>query len=52
MTGPPPKIWRMIALDSNHDPIYGPRETKAEAEKRKRETVDGRFIISAKVTRK
>lgn len=51
MTQPQP-IWRMIALDSNHDPIYGPRETREEAEKRKRDVVDGRFIISAKVTRK
>lgn len=45
-------IWRMIAIDSNHDPIYGPRETKAEAEQRKKDVVDGRFIISAKVTSK
>lgn len=50
MPSAPPRIWRMIALDSNHDPIYGPRETRAEAEQRKKDTVDGRFIISAKVT--
>ncbi len=46
------RIWRMIALDSNHDPIYGPWETRAEAEQRKADTVDGRFILSAKVTLK
>lgn len=42
----------MIALDSNGDPIYGPLETKQEAEKRKKDVVDGHFIRSAKVTRK
>lgn len=52
MPSAPPKIWRMIAKDSNGDPIYGPRETKAEAEQRKKDVVDGRFIVSAKVTRK
>ena len=48
----PQRVWRMIAKDSNGDPIYGPRETKAEAEQRKKDVVDGRFIVSAKVTRK
>lgn len=46
------KIWQMIAIDSNHDPIYGPLETKAEAEQRKKDVVDGHFIVSATVTRK
>lgn len=41
--------WQMVALDSNYDPIYGPWETKEEAEQRKKDTVDGRFILSAKV---
>ncbi len=44
------RIWRMIALDSNHDPIYGPRETKGEAEQRKADVVDGHYIVSAEVT--
>lgn len=48
----PQRVWRMIAKDSNGDPIYGPRETRAEAEQRKKDVVDGRFIVSAKVTRK
>lgn len=48
----PQRIWRMIARDSNGDPIYGPLETRAEAEQRKKDVVDGRFILSAKVTRK
>lgn len=52
MPSPPPRIWRMIARDSNGDPIFGPRETKAEAEQRKKDVVDGRFILSATVTRK
>lgn len=42
----------MIARDSNHDPIYGPRETKAEAEQRVEDVVDGHYIVSAVVTRK
>lgn len=45
-----PKVWQMVAIDSNHDPIYGPIETREEAEQRKADVVDGRFILSAKVS--
>lgn len=48
----PQKIWRMEARDSEGDPIIGPWETKVEAQKRKTDVVDGRFILSAKVVRK
>jgi len=45
------RIWRMEARDSEHEPIIGPWETKAEAEQRKTDVVDGHFILSAKVVR-
>lgn len=48
----PQKIWRMEASDSEGEPIIGPWETKVEAQKRKADVVDGRFILSAKVVRK
>jgi hypothetical protein len=48
----PQRIWRMEARDSEGEPITGPWETKAEAQKRKTDVVDGRFILSAEVVRK
>lgn len=48
----PARIWRMEASDSEGEPIIGPWETKVEAQKRKADVVDGRFILSAKVVRK
>lgn len=51
MTKPQP-IWRMEARDSEGEPIIGPWETKVEAQKRKKDVVDGRFIQSAEVVRK
>lgn len=45
-------IWRMEAQDSEGEPIIGPWETKAEAQKRKSDVVDGRFIVTAEVVRK
>lgn len=50
MTKPKP-VWRMEAFDQEGEPIIGPWETRAEAEKRKTDTVDGHFIRKAKVTR-
>lgn len=46
------RIWRMEARDSEQEPIIGPWETKAQAEQRKEDVVDGHFIVSAKVVRK
>ena len=43
--------WRMVAFDSNEDPIYGPWETREEAEQRRMDAVDGRFIRSGKIER-
>lgn len=42
----------MEAFDQEGEPITGPWETKAEAEKRKADTVDGHFITTAKVVRR
>jgi hypothetical protein len=39
----------MVALDDNHDPIYGPWEDKANAEKRKNDVLSTDTVVSAKV---
>lgn len=46
------RIWRMEAQDVEGEPIIGPWETKAEADKRVADVVDGRFIVSGKAVRK
>lgn len=45
-------IWRMEAADVEGEPIIGPWETKAEAEQRVADVVDGRFIPTGKAVRK
>ncbi len=43
------KPWQVVARDSGDDPIYGPWETRAEAEKRERDWASSRFIVSTKI---
>ena len=44
--------WRMEARDVEGEPITGPWEKRAEAEKRVSDVVDGHFIVSAKAVRR
>ena len=42
-------LYRMVALDDNHDPIYGPWEDKRNAEKRTADVLATGSVVSAKV---
>lgn len=42
-------LHRMVALDDNHDPIYGPWEDKRNAEKRADDAKSNTALVSVKV---
>lgn len=41
--------WQVVGIDTGDDPIYGPWETRAEAEKREKDWVGSRFIRSTRI---